>query len=423
MFDQSEESLATSLHFDGAEWQSRLARRLLFQKLMLQLLIVEDEEELARNIKLFLESFREEFQVTVAGTGEAAVEELSGGMFDLLVADFRLPGMNGLEVLRRALASNPGTRAIMMTAYPSEELRKKAIRSGAVRFVEKPLDMEDLRLLLWETIESGGEEKAGLTVKEFIELLELAGESQAYRFRFAKDEGLVVVDRGCLVHATTATLRGPSAFQRMASWIVTDVEEVPREVAEAWPKNIEIPVRQQAMDVGPQLGGGEAFRADHEGPVSEHVAADMVFHDGGEIPGSLGAATAVEGCEPGPDEPVGDSWHNMNKAYMEGGTFPLRGTLGEIGLPDLLCRLSHTPGAWRLKVETDGGKAIVFVADGAIVHAAMGSMAGEDVVCALVTLEAGEYELEAVSETPRQTLTREWSALFLRAFAERHATR
>jgi len=409
--------LATIVQSLAVTCRLNLAPRLLLPVSMLELLVVEDEKALARNIKVFLESFREEFHVTVTDTGEAALHQLSSGAFDLLVADFRLPGIDGLEVLRHALARNPGMRAIMMTAYPSDELRKKALRSGAVRFVEKPLDMADLRLLLWETIECGGDEESGLTVREFVELLELAGESQGYRFRFAKDEGVVVVDHGCLVHAATATLSGPEAFERMASWVVTDVEEMPHESARFHPHNIEVPLSHQILEAAGHLDGSGGSAGGREQPGDEKAA------------GGLDAVRDQENAEISRAvDSLGDRSHRREDrteeitSYLQrspavGESAPFRGSLADLGFSALLCLLCEVPGTWKIEVRTPGSSAVVYVADGSIVHAAMGAVFGEDAAYSIVTWEVGEFELEAVLEVPRQTLTPEWSSLFLRAFA------
>ena len=108
------------------------------------LLIVDDEAGHRQMLRAYLED--ENFQVNEAPDGSQAVTAVQERAFDLVLLDLKMPGMDGLEVLRRMRGITPAMPIIMMTAYGTIEAAVEAIKSGAQDFVAKPLDMEALTL-------------------------------------------------------------------------------------------------------------------------------------------------------------------------------------------------------------------------------------------------------------------------------------
>ncbi|HJT65515.1 MAG TPA: response regulator [Pyrinomonadaceae bacterium] len=109
-----------------------------------RILIIDDEEHIRRMMRLTLEAAR--YAVTEAGDGLTGLEIFSDGSeWDLVVLDQRMPGIDGLETLRRLKAIKPGARVVMATAYASIELAVDAMKLGAADFVRKPMVPETLR--------------------------------------------------------------------------------------------------------------------------------------------------------------------------------------------------------------------------------------------------------------------------------------
>ncbi|PYP55285.1 MAG: sigma-54-dependent Fis family transcriptional regulator [Gemmatimonadetes bacterium] len=108
-------------------------------------LIVDDEQSLARSAKAFLADHGYEAEVAV--TGEQALDLLATLQPDVVFADVRLPGMSGLDLLRRIRAFDPVIPVIMLTAYGSIEGAVEAVKLGAFDYVKKPVDLEELKLL------------------------------------------------------------------------------------------------------------------------------------------------------------------------------------------------------------------------------------------------------------------------------------
>ena len=108
-------------------------------------LIVDDEHTLARSAKAFLADHG--YEAEVASTGEQALELLERLQPDVVFADVRLPGMSGLDLLKRIRDFDPVIPVIMVTAYGSIEGAVEAVKLGAFDYVKKPVDLEELKLL------------------------------------------------------------------------------------------------------------------------------------------------------------------------------------------------------------------------------------------------------------------------------------
>jgi two-component system response regulator AtoC len=108
-------------------------------------LVVDDERTLARAIKAFLTEAG--YETEVASDGESAVELLPKLRPDVVFADVRLPGISGIDLLRRIREFDPSIPVIMMTAYGTIEGAVEAVKLGAFDYMKKPVDLEELKLL------------------------------------------------------------------------------------------------------------------------------------------------------------------------------------------------------------------------------------------------------------------------------------
>lgn len=104
-----------------------------------RILLVDDERQVSHMLRSSLEYSGQEFVVVDVPSGEEALLELTRGPVDLLVADLRLPGMTGFELLERVQELNPSARAIMITGHPTEEAKEKAKELGVIAFLAKPI--------------------------------------------------------------------------------------------------------------------------------------------------------------------------------------------------------------------------------------------------------------------------------------------
>ena len=109
---------------------------------MPKILIVEDEPQLARFVQLELE--HEEYETVISGDGREGLTLAEGGGFDLILLDIMLPGLNGLEVLRRLRKAEDHTPVIMLTARDSVMDKVSGLDMGADDYITKPFAIEEL---------------------------------------------------------------------------------------------------------------------------------------------------------------------------------------------------------------------------------------------------------------------------------------
>jgi CheY-like chemotaxis protein len=110
----------------------------------MKVLIVDDEAHIREMMRLTLEAAG--YEVGEAADGEEGLSQFGGGgVYDVVLLDQRMPGIDGLETLRRLLARAPDARVVMVTAFASVELAVDAMRLGATNFLRKPMTPEALR--------------------------------------------------------------------------------------------------------------------------------------------------------------------------------------------------------------------------------------------------------------------------------------
>jgi DNA-binding NtrC family response regulator len=107
-----------------------------------RLLVVEDRDTLRRMLVRALE--QRGYEVVEVADGRAAIERLDEESFDMVLTDLKLPGATGIEVLAASRKAQPMTPVVVMTAYGTVETAVEAMRAGALDFVEKPVEIDDL---------------------------------------------------------------------------------------------------------------------------------------------------------------------------------------------------------------------------------------------------------------------------------------
>jgi DNA-binding NtrC family response regulator len=112
----------------------------------LNILVVEDGQSQREILRDFL---REEgFPVSEAENGEGALAKLREDHFDLVLTDYKMPGMDGMALLQAAKQLNPEVDVVMMTAFGTVETAVSAMKAGASDYISKPIDLDELILLI-----------------------------------------------------------------------------------------------------------------------------------------------------------------------------------------------------------------------------------------------------------------------------------
>jgi two-component system response regulator AtoC len=140
-----------------------------------RILIVDDEAAIRSSL---LESLSAEgYDAEVAESGEEALARCHGAVYDLVVTDLRLPGVDGLEILKALRNQGNATPVIMMTAYGDMDTALEAMNSGAYRFIPKPFKLGEMKKQVRAALrataepleiktETGADETSGRTVSK-----------------------------------------------------------------------------------------------------------------------------------------------------------------------------------------------------------------------------------------------------------------
>jgi DNA-binding NtrC family response regulator len=117
------------------------------------ILIIDDDDRLRRSFDRLL--VEEGYDVLSAGSGEEGIAILKNNVPDTVVLDIKLPGMNGLEVLRIIHTLEPKVPVIMMTAFDATETGTESIRRGAFDYILKPFEIPHMLLMIDQAVETG----------------------------------------------------------------------------------------------------------------------------------------------------------------------------------------------------------------------------------------------------------------------------
>ncbi|NNE66979.1 MAG: sigma-54-dependent Fis family transcriptional regulator, partial [Pyrinomonadaceae bacterium] len=118
---------------------------------MAKILIVDDEQSYRQLLSLVFEG--DGHSIRTSKNGKEAIDELSGDPADIVISDVRMPDMDGISLLREARELYPDIGVVLMTAFATVDTAREAFILGADDFVQKPFDVEELKLIVKKTLE------------------------------------------------------------------------------------------------------------------------------------------------------------------------------------------------------------------------------------------------------------------------------
>jgi len=146
------------------------------------ILIVDDERNTREGLQRAL---KDRYDVLLAEDSQKAMQTLESTAVDVLLTDLRMPGADGMGLLRRAMSLTNPPVCIMMTAYGSIENAVQAMQAGAYHYVTKPVNLDELELVIQRALHSRRIESENVNLREQIEhkfgLENIIGESPAIR--------------------------------------------------------------------------------------------------------------------------------------------------------------------------------------------------------------------------------------------------
>lgn len=119
--------------------------------LMEKILLIDDDEGLTHFLTRFFK--RKGYEVTSFLTGEDAIRTLAEDNFDLILLDYKMPGLNGLEILKKIKEAQIKTPIIIMTAYGNTDTAIEAMKRGAYDYLSKPFERKELSRIVSEALE------------------------------------------------------------------------------------------------------------------------------------------------------------------------------------------------------------------------------------------------------------------------------
>jgi response regulator RpfG family c-di-GMP phosphodiesterase len=137
-----------------------------------RILVVDDEAVICDILRDFLEF--EGFYVRTAGNGRLAVETLAMEPFDLILSDLKMPGMDGLELLRRVAEMENDTMTVIMTGFGTVETAIEAMKKGAFDYILKPFKPEEVVRVIRRCLDKQRLERENVALRETVGFYELS---------------------------------------------------------------------------------------------------------------------------------------------------------------------------------------------------------------------------------------------------------
>lgn len=140
------------------------------------ILVIDDEETICNLLRDCLSE--EGYKVSVAQKAEDGLSQIKNSSFDLTLTDLKMPGMDGIELIRQMKELDPDNIVVVITAYPSFETVQDALRLGAYDYITKPLNLEEISFTVRRAVDFRRLKLVNKRLKEELEQKNMALEKK-----------------------------------------------------------------------------------------------------------------------------------------------------------------------------------------------------------------------------------------------------
>jgi CheY-like chemotaxis protein len=249
-----------------------------------KILVVDDEPAVIDVIKQFLECYVGMFVIEIAMSGEEAFRKMVRFSPNVVVLDFNLPDMTGIEILKQIQFLRPNAHVVMLTGHSNDSLRKEAFREGAIRYLEKPIVLTDFVKLMVHLCRTprasmGGLEGGDMDVVDLLQLMHMCRKRASINFINGRKRSMMRFDNGQLLYADDGSLEGEKAIFNMAlMWNSGHFYTLPEEMNEILEPNCTLSTEQIIMQcvMLRDRAGTEAGRLEHQNGVGQDQSEPLV---------------------------------------------------------------------------------------------------------------------------------------------------
>jgi CheY-like chemotaxis protein len=236
---------------------------------VVRVLVVDDEENL--NWSLVTSLRREQYAADGALTAEDARRRMVDVVYDCVISDIQMPGMDGFQLMSWLREQRPQSRVIMMTAFGSPSVRQEAFRNGVAAYLEKPFDLTALKRELRKALDTPAQISTSYDLIEITQVISLSRRDVAVQAQVGGQLGMLVFERGELISAVFGMLRGEQAFFAMCA---TPAQlATPAPAPERVERNVTQPVSALIFDALLKRDAGLAAAAPGARPADDAALA------------------------------------------------------------------------------------------------------------------------------------------------------
>jgi DNA-binding NtrC family response regulator len=173
----------------------------------INILLVDDEEPIREAMLLLLKAA--DYRITACASGQEALQILANEQFDIIITDLFLPDITGIDILTKAKGLFPSLEVILITGHASAETAVRAMKEGAFDYITKPLNFEELRMILAKAVEKQRLLSENVYLKKQLrdkfEFTNIIGNSPAMQKVFSRITRVIKTDSTILILGESGT--------------------------------------------------------------------------------------------------------------------------------------------------------------------------------------------------------------------------